>query len=616
MYTTRSFVRGILALGLVAILSGYGLAAEQPDNETTIIIKEPSQGPMTGQESGMTVATDQAVLRRASNLMGKPLRNVQGEKIGTIYDLVLTEDFDNVSYAAIATGGFIGVGKQLHAVPWSAIQLGINDSITAPVSKSEWQQARGFSENYWPTEGYPRWAGRPGERTEEVTYGAQTAEQQRDVQNRRVSRIRGMIVRESQGRSAGVVRDLVVAMGTGRLAYGIVSYGGLAGVGQRYSAVPGDAMIFEPQQRTVRLEVSQDVLQANSFAPSQFPNLSDPVYAREIHESYGIEMEPDYTVFGYVAPEEPPTPEPAERPAPPAEPPMDETTAAPTAAELSGAFNAACMTTLEGAVTEIGKTRFAAMDRDILWLRLRTNEGQTVLVNVGPRDYISRQDFYVVEGDRITLTGSHVQAIAGTRVFLPTRIIHENHLLRLRDSSGNALWEVQRMPEETDVLGYVPGEEQAADREEPTDFARAGTQAIGAFDLTNVQTIEGTVAEIGKSEAAESAADIVWLRVITAESQPINVQVGPRDYISRQNFFVVEGDHVRMSGWEARLQMPGATPVFILTEITHDGQVLHLRNLRGEPLWGPQAGVPEQRPGITGQVPADDEAEYEAESQP
>ncbi len=605
MYTTSSFVRGILALGLVAILSGYGLAAEQPGNETTVIIKEPSQGVMTEQESGMPAATDQAVLRRVSNLMGKPLRNIEGEKLGTIYDLVLTEDFDNVSYAAIATGGFIGVGKQLHAVPWSAIQLGINDSITAPINKSEWEQARGFSENYWPMEGYPRWAGRPGPRTEEVTYGAQTAQEQKAVQNRRVSRIRGMIVRDSQERSAGVVRDLVVAMDSGRLAYAIVSYGGFAGIGQRYSAVPGDAMIFQPERRTVGLEVSQDVLQANSFAPSQFPNLSDPVYARQLDESYGIETRPDYTALGYVAPEEPPAEPAAPAPAP------ETAMAAPTAAELSGTFDADLVTSLEGTVTEVGTTRFAEMDRDILWLRVKTNEGETVLVNAGPRDYISKQDFYLVKGDRITMTGSHVPTAAGTRVFLATRIAYDSHALRLRDSCGNPMWEAHGAPEETGVLGYVPAEERAA--AEPT---RAGVEAIGAFDLTNVQTIEGTVAEVGKVEAAEGAPDIVWLRVMTDEGQPVNVQVGPRDYISQQNFFIVEGDHIRMNGWESRLQMPGATPVFILTEITHDGQVLQLRNLRGEPLWGRQAGIPEQRPGTTGQVPTEDEAEHETESQP
>lgn len=652
MYTTRSFVSGVLAIGLVAILSGYGLAAEQPGSETTIIITEPSQDTMARLESDTTEMSGQPVLLRTSKLIGKPLKDIQGEKIGTIHDLVVTEDFDNVSYAAVSTGGVFGLGRKLHAVPWSAIKLGIGDSVTAPIDARELEQDRGFSDTYWPAEGDPRWAGRAGERTEEVTYGAQTAADRESIQSRRVSRIKGIMVKEPHGRDVGTVQDLVVAMDSGRVTYTIVSHGGLLGMGQRYSAVPTGAVVFQPERNIARLEVDEQVLQANSFAPGQFPNLSDPLYARRIHESYGVETGPDWVVLGFVAPEEPPTTGTAERPA---APPTRDTTmapapspgpipAAPTESELTGTFDPARVGTIEGTVTDLGKYKCPKTGMDMLWFRVRANDGRITTVNAGPRDYIAKQDFYVVKGDQIRLTGSDVaSATAGKRVFLPTEIVFGTHTLRLADASGRPLWEAhmretgQRpgamgqtpaesqpqsreeptMPDETDVLGYVPGEERAAaERMEPREFAPAGTQAIGAFDLTNMRTIEGTVAEIGKSKVAAGTPDLVWLRVTTAEGRPVNVQVGPRDYISKQNFFIVDGDRVRLTGWDTRLETPGATPVFILANITHDGQILQLRNRSGEPLWEPRAGVPEQQPGTTGQVPAEDHAEHHAESQP
>jgi hypothetical protein len=263
----------------------------------------------------------------------------------------------------------------------------------------------------------------------------------------------------------------------------------------------------------------------------------------------------------------------------------------------------------------------------MLWLRVQTTSGQTTLVNLGPRNYISGQDFYVVRGDRVRLEGSHVSAQAsGKQVFLPTELTYNGHTLRLRSETGTPLWEGGMMQEEQSArsqiqpgigdrdaaLGFVPAEEPArgaaarpgrAAAEQPmTQFAPAGLIGLGAFDLSNVRTIEGTITEIGKSQATERE-DVIWLRVRTAEGQSINVQVGPRDYLSRQNFFVVNGDRVRLTGWNARTPgAPGATPVFVLADISHDNYTLQLRNRSGEPLWTAEPGATGQQPGAMGQA--------------
>ena len=128
-------------------------------------------------------------------------------------------------------------------------------------------------------------------------------------------------------------------------------------------------------------------------------------------------------------------------------PPVSGTTPSPTLAEpmpadLTGAFNPSSIIALDGTVTDMGRFKATATGPDMLWLRLRTDDGRTVLVNLGPRGYISAQDFYVVRGDRIHLSGSEVAATAsGKRVFLPTEITYDSHMLRLRGTTGTPLWE-------------------------------------------------------------------------------------------------------------------------------------------------------------------------------
>jgi hypothetical protein len=264
-----------------------------------------------------------------------------------------------------------------------------------------------------------------------------------------------------------------------------------------------------------------------------------------------------------------------------------------------------------------------------LWLRVRTNEGQTLLVNAGPRDYVSKQDFYIVKGDRVRLTGSEVQATAvGKRVFIPSEIMHENHVLRLHSATGTPLWEGQMTttpeapqpgamepssrepqsraePSGTTALGYTPAEDRTttgagapgrAAEPSPTQFAPAGIIALGAFDLSNLRNIDGTVMEVGKSQAA-GGPDTIWLRVKATDGQLINIQLGPRDYITKQGFFVVTGDRIRLSGWNVHATAaPSTTPVFVVANISYDNQTLNLRNRNGEPLWtATQPGASGQR---------------------
>jgi sporulation protein YlmC with PRC-barrel domain len=93
---------------------------------------------------------------RISKVIGSDVRNKSGEKIGDIRDLVV-DDRGTVKLAIVSTGGFLGVGDRLHAVPWDVLVLGPKDDHILDIDKAHLQATPGFTSKTWPNLGDERW---------------------------------------------------------------------------------------------------------------------------------------------------------------------------------------------------------------------------------------------------------------------------------------------------------------------------------------------------------------------------------------------------------------------------------------------------------------------------
>ena len=480
MGTTR-LLRGAGALSLLAVLVSCTLAVQPGSAASGQSYSDANASPP--RASSATTAKE-GVLRRASRVMHAKVKSPDGKPLGRVHDLVLTPDLKGISYVAVSSGGVLGMGSTLHAVPWSSLSQSVNNTYSIPISQQQLKQSKGFSSKYWPSSAETGWM-RQGQ---ESVYRGQAVADSRDVQNRRFTCIKGSDAKGTDGKKIGDVHDLVIVMDTGRIAYDIVSYGGRLGFGQRLTAVPESAITLEPALHVARIDATPATLRANSFTPGQWPDLSSPSYSQQLARAFSVP--PSGTALGYV-PAEGGAVAAAPTPRTPTKPSTRSTTppvgsamapAAPTAAELTGTFNPASVTSIDGTVAEEGKFQPTASAPEMLWLRVRTSNGQTVLVNLGPRSHISSQDFYIVPGDRIHLSGSEVAATAaGKRVFLPTQVMYNNQMLKLRSDTGTGLWESQattpgaQQPETTSgspksrtqsraggpgtALGYTPAEE-------------------------------------------------------------------------------------------------------------------------------------------------------------
>lgn len=59
---------------------------------------------------------------RASRMIGTAVLNDKNEKIGTIDDLIVSPN-DQVLFAVLSVGGFLGINRRLVAVPYSELKV-------------------------------------------------------------------------------------------------------------------------------------------------------------------------------------------------------------------------------------------------------------------------------------------------------------------------------------------------------------------------------------------------------------------------------------------------------------------------------------------------------------
>lgn len=94
----------------------------------------------------------------ASTISGIKVKNLEGEDIGKIQDLMIDLKTGNISYAVLSFGGFLGVGDKYFAVPMEALNFLLKDEgweINLDITKQHLENAPGFNKNNWPKETNP-----------------------------------------------------------------------------------------------------------------------------------------------------------------------------------------------------------------------------------------------------------------------------------------------------------------------------------------------------------------------------------------------------------------------------------------------------------------------------
>lgn len=222
---------------------------------------------------------DRPIIFQSNDVIGKSVKNPAGETLGNIEDYVVGKD-GKIVYVAVAVGETAGFGGRLYAVPPDALPIEPNaQHFVLNATKSAIDADKGFDANRWPTRADARWAknGKAGN-------GDRKDDNNKDGDKEmvyRVSKIKGMSVKNPRGETLGKIYDVVLDVGENKIAYSAVSFGGVLGVGAKLYAMPCEAfemkaLTLNPSERCLVLDANKaDFETAPSFDTSNWPPRAD-----------------------------------------------------------------------------------------------------------------------------------------------------------------------------------------------------------------------------------------------------------------------------------------------------------------------------------------------------
>lgn len=105
----------------------------------------------------------------------------------------------------------------------------------------------------------------------------------------------GDSVVNGQEENLGDIKEIMLDMRSGQVAYAVLAFGGFLGMGEKLFAVPWQALHLDTANKRFVLNVDKERLRnAPGFDTDRWPDMSDAGWANQIHSFYGT----DQTVGG------------------------------------------------------------------------------------------------------------------------------------------------------------------------------------------------------------------------------------------------------------------------------------------------------------------------------
>lgn len=102
-----------------------------------------------------------------------------------------------------------------------------------------------------------------------------------------VTTLIGRAVENMAGENLGTIKNIVLDVDSGRIAYAVLSFGGFLGLGDKLFAVPWNVLRLDSPNHAFLWDVDKETLQrAEGFDKDHWPDMADPAWATRIHEYY------------------------------------------------------------------------------------------------------------------------------------------------------------------------------------------------------------------------------------------------------------------------------------------------------------------------------------------
>jgi sporulation protein YlmC with PRC-barrel domain len=102
------------------------------------------------------------------------------------------------------------------------------------------------------------------------------------------STLNGTKVENPNGDNLGKLEELMVDLSNGRIAYAVLSFGGILGIGDKLFAIPWDALYVDTRNKVIVLDVDKQSLEnAPGFDKDNWPDTSDHAWLVNVYNYYG-----------------------------------------------------------------------------------------------------------------------------------------------------------------------------------------------------------------------------------------------------------------------------------------------------------------------------------------
>ena len=254
---------------------------------------------------------------------------------------------------------------------------------------------------------------------------AQPFDTESSMQLYKASDVIGLDVQNMQGDQIASIDDIVVETHYGTIAYGLVSYGGVVGIGDEIAAVPWASLEITPDQDFAKLDATQEQLSLAAVDEDNIAQLSESDFARQIHDNF--QAEPYWEVFGF---------------APGQTSEQFAQTWGPDSA-YNRNFKPDNMQTVSGTIRSVGSFSPARDASRGLSLNVQTDKGESITVYAGPRDFAMKQNLDLTSGQKVTVTGSKT-TVNDKDVIMASELKVGDKTLKLRDEQGKPLWKMDQ----------------------------------------------------------------------------------------------------------------------------------------------------------------------------
>jgi len=105
-----------------------------------------------------------------------------------------------------------------------------------------------------------------------------------------IKKIVGTKVLSTAGEELGTLKELVIDLDDGRIAYAVLSFGGFLGLGDKLFAIPWEALIMDVEENRFILDLDKEVLKhAPGFDKDNWPDNAqyEAGWLLNIYEYYG-----------------------------------------------------------------------------------------------------------------------------------------------------------------------------------------------------------------------------------------------------------------------------------------------------------------------------------------